>query len=717
VIFPAAGVFLTEIKLIPYNKIMNKMIFLWLVGFVCLQFLSAAEDQNRIGLQLGEKHKSLNFKYRQFLNMTAYISGSEEQKTFLELNNDRDREVYIDLFWKMRNPSPGSKTNEYQQKIHERFAYVNKYFGRGTYQEGWQTDKGRIYMILGKPSSIETFDSEPGLYPAEVWYYYAETDSSLPHYFNITFYKKYGSGEWVLYDPVAHGPAALLVNGDLSSLVDYKTIYQEIKRLAPGLAGPAVSMIPGQTPMYFKPSLSNHRIMADIFDFPYKKINTRYASNFLNYKGYVTVESSIKYIESSYRVSVAKDSWNFGQVLYSVKPKKLSMDYNPDKDTYYFNFEVITSLKKNETVIYQDTRNYDYNLNKQNIDVFRSGGVVIHHSFPVIPGSYTLAVFLENKVSNEFSYFETKIDINDSIAPNLAEPILGFGLEKDSTNYSYAYKFNDFKLRVDTEQNFSHHESIYLLLPVHNLTEDLREQGTIEVSVKANNPANDYLWSESIPLKEFPVRQTATILKTVSLPGLKSDDYDLTVTLNDPQHQVADTKKTAFSISPMKIARPTEMYDKRIMKNSFYTDYLIGLQYLNIKNNELAESFLEKSVRLNPDFNEALLAFLNVKLLLRKFNQVLDHVEKLKPYEKFRFNYHEAKGKALFGLEKYQEALAELSAANAIYNRNYGVINLIGRSFLKLNNSSQAVNAFEASLELYEDQPAIKEMLTDLKKK
>jgi hypothetical protein len=38
---------------------------------------------------------------------------------------------------------------------------------------------GRIYIILGAPASIESFELTPGIYPCQVWYYYGDKAKGL----------------------------------------------------------------------------------------------------------------------------------------------------------------------------------------------------------------------------------------------------------------------------------------------------------------------------------------------------------------------------------------------------------------------------------------------------------------------------------------------------------------------------------------------------------
>jgi GWxTD domain-containing protein len=112
----------------------------------------------------------------------TYIITNEERKTFKQLNNDEEREQFIESFWLRRDPTPDTIDNEFKDDHYERIAYANEHFASGI--PGWKTDRGRIYIMYGKPDEIESHPSggtydrpiEEGggttsTFPFEIWRY------------------------------------------------------------------------------------------------------------------------------------------------------------------------------------------------------------------------------------------------------------------------------------------------------------------------------------------------------------------------------------------------------------------------------------------------------------------------------------------------------------------------------------------------------------------
>jgi len=120
--------------------------------------------------------------FKQWLEDVGPIIRPEELAAWNKLDNDREREQYIDTFWRLRDPSPDTVENEYREGYYERIAYANEHFSSG--RPGYKTDRGRIYIKYGKPDDIESHPSggayyrqsyegggSTSTYPFERWFY------------------------------------------------------------------------------------------------------------------------------------------------------------------------------------------------------------------------------------------------------------------------------------------------------------------------------------------------------------------------------------------------------------------------------------------------------------------------------------------------------------------------------------------------------------------
>jgi GWxTD domain-containing protein len=107
-------------------------------------------------------------------NIISIIGKSEDTKIYAQLELD-GKKKFLDRFWKERDPSPGTKTNELLMDYYKRYEDANQKFSTPN-REGWKTDMGRVYMVYGPPGQIEKHEFESDKYPYQIWYYYQLKD-------------------------------------------------------------------------------------------------------------------------------------------------------------------------------------------------------------------------------------------------------------------------------------------------------------------------------------------------------------------------------------------------------------------------------------------------------------------------------------------------------------------------------------------------------------
>src|ERR1700730_3922740 len=104
---------------------------------------------------LEKRQKELDTPYKKWLQEEVpYIISDEERAAFLQLQTNEEREQFIEAFWQRRDPTPDTVENEFKEEHYRRIAYTNERFASGI--PGWRTDRGRIYIIWGKPDEIES---------------------------------------------------------------------------------------------------------------------------------------------------------------------------------------------------------------------------------------------------------------------------------------------------------------------------------------------------------------------------------------------------------------------------------------------------------------------------------------------------------------------------------------------------------------------------------
>jgi GWxTD domain-containing protein len=691
---------------------MHRKLCLGLVLVLCTVLAPCLLSQKKV------KEEDLAPRYREWLNLVAYHILPQEKDVFLQLQKDFERDIFIESFWRQRDPTPGTPENEFKNEINERFRYVSTEFSRGTTRPGWMTDRGRIYMTLGAPQSREKI-TLPELQPCELWSYYGDTSQGQPTYFGLIFFRRAGIGEYTLYSPVGDGPKKLIIytpNLGLNPDSNWDVV-QYIRELAPTLAPYTLSIIPQDYGLNMDPSPRSEIQLAQILESPRKSINPAYATHFLNYRGIVSTEYLTNFVDSEAVVAVMRDPVEGIPFLhFSVAPKSISVDYYQPDDRYFCNYSVDVSLKKGNTFIYQSSREYPYYFSPEDSPMVVANGIAIQDSIPVVEGNYRLTVLLRNSVGREFSLLEKDVKVESPGTPRIGGPMLGYNVDSSDSATLTAFKVFDQRAYVDAKNTYTLSDTISFLYTVENVTEELWEGGEIRVGVQGLKTVSPAEKRFTVPLNRQPFRKILALSQSFPASDLVPDYYEATISLAEGE-TIVDSKLATFIVSDAgALARPV------ILSNSFPRSS-IYLQYLALAdesektgNSDGAESYYQKALRLAPNDTEAAAYYSGFLMRAKRYEQALEFIEAVKDDASLRFDYFLIKGKALKEIGRCEEAIPLLLEANKIYNSDTRLLNSLGYCYYRTGQKTRALEALNASLRLDPTQEDIKKLVEEINK-
>ena len=189
--------------------------------------------------------------YKKWLNeIVPWIITDEEQSAFKKLSNNTERDIFIEQFWQRRDPTPDTAENEYKEEHYRRIQYANEHYAAGL--PGWKTDRGRIYIMYGKPDSIDSHpmggpyqrSQEEGggqteTFPFEVWRYrYLEALNQQE--VEIEFVDDCSCGAYTMTmdrskkDAMLHVPNAGLTDMEAMGLANKADRFRGIENLGQG---------------------------------------------------------------------------------------------------------------------------------------------------------------------------------------------------------------------------------------------------------------------------------------------------------------------------------------------------------------------------------------------------------------------------------------------------------------------------------------------------
>jgi GWxTD domain-containing protein len=81
-----------------------------------------------------------------------WIMTADEKRTWANLTSEDERAEFVDKFWDVRNPNPGSAENTYRTGFERRAAFADVYFNQDEKKRGSLTDRGMVFVLLGPPT-------------------------------------------------------------------------------------------------------------------------------------------------------------------------------------------------------------------------------------------------------------------------------------------------------------------------------------------------------------------------------------------------------------------------------------------------------------------------------------------------------------------------------------------------------------------------------------
>lgn len=354
-------------------------------------------------LQAANRARDLPPTYRHWLNEeVTYIISSSERKQFLSLSSDAERDSFIAEFWKIRNPDPASSVNTYKEEIYRRLAYANQHFGSIDLQDGWRTDEGRIYIILGAPQQIVTYPAARNVRPMQIWFYQSPS-RVLPPYFNLIFYKRSAGEDYTLYSPNSDGPARLV--STLEAMNDQKRSLDILRKsLGDEVARTALSLIPGDNVNLdaYEPSLTSDMLLGEIAGLPDNPLTKELLeANRLSEQ--VTTSLFLGASDSTLSDDTFRDERGRTTLSYLLRMRSADpsiIGTRKDGSAYYDQTLRTTVLTEAGKRVYEQEEQLTGNLTQAQAEIARKKRFGAEARLPLEPGKYILVATLTNNLNH-----------------------------------------------------------------------------------------------------------------------------------------------------------------------------------------------------------------------------------------------------------------------------------------------------------------------------
>ena len=469
----------------------------------------------------------------------SYVITNEERTAFKALKTDEEREQFIEQFWLRRDPTPDTVDNEFKEEHYARIAYANERFASGI--PGWKTDRGRIYIIWGKPDEIESHPSggtynrpiEEGggttsTFPFEVWRYrYIE---GIGNEVLLEFVDPSMSGEYRLTidpnekDALLHVPGAGLT-------FDEQFFGRDKADRISGLTNPTNTSALGNTSR-MNP-FDRLQLYANIFKPPEIK--------FKDLEAIVTTKLSYNLLPFRFRTDFVRVTEDSVLTPITILLQNKDLAFQEQQGIHRAMIHVygkITGVNGRvaPSGVFEDTISQDIPdaLFKQGLD-----SASIHQKIiPLRPGLYKLDLVLKDINSGNVGtvsqrlqvprFPDDKLQLSSLILADLVENL------PPSQIGSGSFILGSNKVRPNVNDDFRHDRNLNLWFQVYNLKLDeasKKPSATVETLITKNGREVKRDVEQASELSNAAAQMT--LAKTVSLKDFEPGEYSVQVKVTD----------------------------------------------------------------------------------------------------------------------------------------------------------------------------------------
>jgi GWxTD domain-containing protein len=472
----------------------------------------------------------------------AYVITNEERAAYKALKTDEEREQFIEQFWLRRDPTPDTVENEFKEEHYARIAYANERFASGI--PGWKTDRGRIYILYGKPAEIESHAAggtyerpiqEGGgttsTFPFEIWRYrYIE---GIGNEVILEFVDPTMSGEYHLTTDPNEKDALLRVPGAGLTFDEQINGTDKGNRIN-GLGNPGMFGQPSAigNSMYGN-QFDRIALMANIFRPPEIK--------FKDLEAIVTTKLSFNLLPFRFRTDFVRVTEDSVLTPITVLLQNKDLAFQEQQGIHRAMVHVygkITGVTGRVAPggVFEDTISQDIPdaLFKQSLE-----GASIHQKIvPLRPGLYKLDLVLKDINSGNVGtvsqrlqvprFPDEKLQLSSLILADLVENL------PSSQIGSGSFILGSNKVRPNVNDEFRHDKPLNLWFQVYNLKVDdasHKPSATVETLITKNGKEVKKDVEQASELSNAAAQMTLS--KSIQLKDFEPGEYSVQVKVTD----------------------------------------------------------------------------------------------------------------------------------------------------------------------------------------
>jgi GWxTD domain-containing protein len=568
-------------------------------------------------------------QYKEWLNRdVAYIITRGEKSDFLKLKTDAERDKFIEYFWAIRNPDPSSPINTYKEEHYKRLAYADDHFSIGKRVPGWATERGHMYIVLGPPKQLSTYQTFDRVRPMQIWFY--ETVSpALPPFFYVVFYKQDSFGDYRTYSPYFDGPKELITERGVNDISAIRMIQrdagQEVARIS-------LSLLPDepvntQNPQRSMQSDVMMSVIHDLANSPFNVQDLQRKAALMSVTSRLLVGGETLGILAT-PLRDAEGNVKVHYLLRLRKPEDFALGKGTD-GAYYFSVESrVQVFGPDDKLIFTQERSLKHTVSSEEVEQVKTKLFGYEGWLPLPPGKYHLKFLLTNWVTTVAHQGELNVAVPEIPSTGLVvTPMVPFESVREinpdlSGMVPFSFAGLKFSPVLARELNLSPATNLQFFYQVWAGRNELfsANGGDLEARYAFGRPGavgEAQVLTDQVSRSQFDPTGTMLTGKKIPLGALAHGNYLLTMSLNTPEGKQKAAGTMVFRLMSDPPGTPSwDVFDgEGIAKDvrNGTTDYDRGLCYLAFQDKDSAAQGFRNALDKNPRMEEARTALVNLE--------------------------------------------------------------------------------------------------------
>lgn len=498
--------------------------------------------------------KELDTPYKTWLSEdVTYIISPEERTAFLQLETNEEREQFIEQFWLRRSSNPDLPDNDFKEEHYRRIAYANEHYASGI--PGWKTDRGRIYIIWGKPDEIDshptggTYDrpmAEGGgstsTYPWETWRYrYLE---GVGENVELEFVDPSGSGEYHMTMDPSEKDALLHVPGAGLSMLESMGLSSKAARFTRSDGTNLPKALGGE------PASMNEFNRLELF----AKVQRPPEVKYKDLEALVTSRMVRDQVHFSYRTDFLKITSDTILVPVTMQIPNHQLSFKSKEGVHSAELNIfgrVSTLTGRVVQTFEDSVARDFPDSLFQMSVKTSS--IYQKALPLRPGLYRLDLVVKDVQSGNVGAINTRLAVprydEEKLAAStliLADQIEHVPAKQIGTGQ---FVLGSSKVRPRLDGDFTTADKLGIYLQVYNLKPDEKSHksnATFVYTVKKGDQQVMQFKETSEEMKQ--TGDQVTIERLLPLATLAPGKYSLEINATDSLSQSTLSRTAEFSV-------------------------------------------------------------------------------------------------------------------------------------------------------------------------